>query len=99
MFCVAEATVNVAEVAVVNETAWLAAPAAPPPPLGVLQFALPAASMPVANIEPVHCVGEAANALAVAALPPMFRLATGVVLVTVNGAVPVLMVDTNTGAD
>lgn len=36
--------------------------------------------------------------VAVAAFPPMLRLATGVVEVTVNGAVPVATVDTTTGA-
>lgn len=36
--------------------------------------------------------------VAVAAFPPMLRLATGVVEVTVNGATPVATVDTTTGA-
>lgn len=36
--------------------------------------------------------------VAVAAFPPILRLATGVVEVTVNGAVPVAIVDTTTGA-
>ena len=36
--------------------------------------------------------------VAVAAFPPMLRLATGVVEVTVNGAVPRATVETTTGA-
>ena len=36
---------------------------------GCEQFALPDAATPVAKFEPEHCVGAAANAVAVAALP------------------------------
>ena len=36
--------------------------------------------------------------VAVAAFPPMLKLATGVVLVTVNGAVPIATVDVKVGA-
>jgi hypothetical protein len=37
--------------------------------------------------------------VAVAAFPPIFKLATGVVEVTINGAVPIATVDTNTLPD
>ena len=39
-----------------------------------------------------------ATLLAVAAFPPILKLATGVVEVTVKGAVPLATVDTRTGA-
>jgi hypothetical protein len=42
---------------------------ADPPLPGVAQLALPAALTPVANCDPPHCVGVAAKAVAVAALP------------------------------
>jgi len=49
---------------------------------------------------PTDVIGPVRFALVVtdAAVPPILRLATGVVEVTVNGAVPVATVDISTGA-
>ena len=59
------------------------------------QVRLPLAAIVVAKVLAAQSVGLVAKAVAVAALPPMLRLATGVVEATTNGAVPVANVEVN----
>ena len=54
-------------------------------------------TLPAEVIGPVR-LALVVTLVAVAAFPPMLRLATGVVEVTVNGAVPMATVETTTGA-
>jgi hypothetical protein len=51
---------------------------------GVAQFAFPLAAIPVANCEPEHCEGVAANAVAVAAFPLVFDVSDDGIIAAVS---------------